>query len=116
MNKYQEAIESLIWQFGFRVIVGDKPAITTGGLSALEEAFEALGWDNPHYVGASMECDVEGCHQWRSPQIHWDGVYVLICAEHFIDYCQKKPLPHLKQTAIDREASRGADGCLPMEK
>ena len=104
----------MVWQFGYRVTFGDRLAITDGGLSALEGAFDALGWDNPHFIDdASMKCDIKGCHQWRSAQIHWDGIYVLICSKHFGDYCQKKPLPQLKQAAIDREASRDSNGILP---
>ncbi|KKM27871.1 hypothetical protein LCGC14_1570370 [marine sediment metagenome] len=107
MNKYKEDLESMVWQFGYRGTKGGRLMISTGGLSALEEAFSAIGWEDPHYVDdPSMECDVEGCHDWRSPQIHWDGVYSLICDSHFRDYCDKKPRPPMKQTAIDREASR----------
>lgn len=117
MSKYKEALESMVWQFGYRGTVGGKLAITNGGLSALEEAFEALGWDNPHYINdPSFECDIKGCHNWYSPQIKWDGVYVLICDEHFTKYCQKKPRPPLKQTALDREASRDENGCLPFKR
>ena len=109
------ALEAMVGQFGYRGVKNGKPMIWTGGLSALEEAFEALGWEDPHYVNdESMECDIEGCHEWRSPQIVWDGVYVLICHEHFVDYCVKKPRPPLKQSAIDREATRDPiTRCLP---
>ena len=112
---YKEALEGMVWQFGFRDTVNDRLAITNGGLSALEEAFDALGWNNPHYVNdSSMECEIEGCHEWRSPQIVWDDVYVLICSKHFADYCAKKPRPPLKQSAIDREAERDpVTRCLP---
>ncbi len=115
MSKYKDALEGMVWQFGYRVTFRERLAITNGGLSALEEAFDALGWNNPHYIDdASMECDIEDCHQWRSPQIHWDGVYVMICSQHFTDYCRHQPLPQLKQTALDREASRDANGILPQ--
>lgn len=107
INKYKEALESMIFQFGYYGTKNNKPIIYTGGLSALEEAFEALGWEDPHYMNdTSIECDIKGCHEWRSPQIVWDGIYVLICRKHFRDYCDKKPRPPLKQTAIDREAKR----------
>ena len=106
MNKYKDALEDMVWQFAYRVVKNGKPCLANGGLSALEHAFDVLGWDNPYPVGEEMECDIEGCHNWRSPQIHWDGVYVLICDEHFKDYCDRKPLPKLKQKAKDREAKR----------
>jgi len=103
----KEALEDMVWQFGYRGTKSGRLMIWTGGLSALEDAFSALGWADPHYVDDDgMKCDVEGCNEWRSPQIRWDGVYVLICSKHFTDYCAKQPLPQLKQSAIDREASR----------
>jgi len=46
----KEALEDMIFQFGYRSVVNGKPVIFTGGLSALESAFEALGWDDPHYI------------------------------------------------------------------
>ena len=102
----------MVWQFAYRGMRDNRPMLWTGGLSALEGAFYALGWDEPHFVDETMECDIEGCHEWRSPQIHWDGVYVLICSKHFKEYCQKNPLPKLKQSAIDRENSRDENGVL----
>ena len=114
-NEIKPALESMVWQFGHRGTKNGKLIIWTGGLSALEEAFEALGWKDPHYVDdESMECDIEGCHEWRDPQTDWDGVYVLICSKHFTDYCAKKPRLPLKQAAIDREAKRDpVTRCLP---
>jgi hypothetical protein len=117
VNKYKEALEIMVWQFGHRVVSSGRLAIICGGLSALEEAFDALGWDSPHYINEpSMECDVKGCHNWRGAQIEWDGFYSCICDEHFKDYCAKKPRPLMKQAAITREASRDKYGCLPMPK
>ncbi len=111
-NKYKEALEDMVWQFAYR---RGGMYLSTGGLSALEGAFEALGWDDPYEVkDPSMECDIEGCHEFRSPQITWGGVYVLICDKHFHDYLTKKPLPKLKELAIKREASRDpVTGFLP---
>jgi len=107
MDEIKAALESMVWQFGYRGTKNSKLMIWTGGLSALEEAFEALGWEDPHYVDdESMECDIERCHEWCSSQMHWDGIYVLMCSNHFTDYCAGKPRPPLKQSAIDREAKR----------
>lgn len=113
MNEIREALETMVWQFAYRGVKNNKPALWTAGLSALEDAFSALGWAEPHYVDEICECDIEGCHNWYSPQIDWDGVYCLICDEHFTDYLAHKPLPPRKQRAINREASRDKDGCLP---
>lgn len=117
MDKFKSALEDMVWQFGHRGTKNSKLIIWTGGLSALEEAFEALGWEDPHYVAdESMECDIKECVKWRSPQTVWDDVYVLICEKHFRDYCAEKPRPPLKQAAIDREAKRDpVTRCLPLE-
>jgi hypothetical protein len=113
-EQLKSALESMVWQFGYRTTINDHLAIVNGGLSALEEAFAALGWGNPHWVDdPTMECDVEGCHQWRAPQIIWDGFYSCICDRHFAEYCLKKLRPPMKQSAIDREASRDKNGHLP---
>ena len=50
MNKYKDALEEMVWQFGHRGVKNNQPIIWTGGLSALESAFEALGWEDPHYL------------------------------------------------------------------
>lgn len=44
----RDALESMVYQFGYEAVKRGRPAIMTGGLSALEEAFEALGWDDPY--------------------------------------------------------------------
>ncbi len=106
-KELREALESMVWQYAYRVTQNDKLCLVNGGLSPLEEAFYVLGWENPHYIDdPTLECDIEGCHDWRSPQIEWDGVYACICDKHFSDYLAKKPLPKLKQSALDREARR----------
>ena len=46
-REYREALISMVEQFAFRTKLNGLPAFTTGGLSALEEAFFALGWDDP---------------------------------------------------------------------
>jgi hypothetical protein len=53
------AVESLLYQFAFRCD-GDPPILWTGGLSALEEGFDALGWNDPKSV-AELKCDEPGC-------------------------------------------------------
>ena len=117
MNKYREALEEMVWQFAHRGTKGGKSALFTGGLSALESGFEALGWDDPHYVEDynGVICDVEGCAEFVSNQgLNWhDKGYWRLCHEHgFI----KEPMPDMKQRAIKREASRGKDGCLSKEQ
>ncbi len=112
VRKYKKALESMVWQFAYR---RGGTYLSTAGLSALEEAFEVLGWKDPYFVkDLDVQCDVKGCHEFHSPQITWDGVYVLICDKHFKDYLAQKPLPQLKKSAIKREASRDpVTRCLP---
>lgn len=52
-QQLREALENMVWQFGYhtvRTLTDNKAIISTGGLSALEEAFEALGWDDPKII------------------------------------------------------------------
>ena len=118
MDKYKEALESMVWQFGYRGVSDGKSAICHYGLSALEEAFEALGWSNPHYIEDTdgCICDVEGCADWVVSQgSAWENTgYWMVCHEHSQDSREGKPQPVMKKRAADREASRGADGCLPI--
>jgi hypothetical protein len=53
----------------------------TGGLSALEGAFTALGWDDPHLIPAA-QCDEPGCT--RRVTCGWPSGagYRQTCSEH----------------------------------
>jgi hypothetical protein len=54
----QDGLESMVCQFAYwSEGVG---GYTTGGLSALEEAFEVLGWEDPH-PAPDARCDEPGC-------------------------------------------------------
>lgn len=62
-------------------------------------------------------CDVEGCENegangggcWR------ETGYWTVCSKHSQEYREGKPQPPMKQSAIDREKRRGADGVLVNE-
>lgn len=55
----REALEGMVHQFAYwHDTVG---GLSTGGLSALEEAFEVLGWEDPHPVEASRCVWPSGC-------------------------------------------------------
>lgn len=60
-------------------------------------------------------CDVEGCNKDASSQgTHWrDKGYWCICYIHSQDGREGKQCPQMKKEAIEREASRLPDGCLP---
>ena len=72
MNKYKEVLEDIVFQFGYRGVKNKKPVIHTAGLSALEEAFEVLGWDDPHYLPEQgYTCEVVGCMEEDTYGMHW---------------------------------------------
>ena len=108
MNKYKEALEEMVWQFGYRGTKKGQPIIWTGGLSALEGAFEALGWDDPHFlpIAEGYCCEVEGCVEQDTNGSIWGDLYLRLCSKHGKDCWDGKPRPQIRQWAIDREAKR----------
>ena len=106
------ALESMVWQFSYRGTKNGKSILYTGGLSALEEAFSALGWSDPKYFNedeiANCICDVKGCAGWVAAQggMWSETGYWCLCTEHCEDYRLGKPQPQMKQRAINRENSR----------
>jgi hypothetical protein len=104
---YKEALEDMVWQFGYRGVKDNKPVIHTGGLSALEGAFEALGWEDPHYLPEEgYTCEVVGCMEPDTCGTHWGKLYLRLCYEHYLQSEMGKPMPAIKQWALDREAKR----------
>jgi len=43
----REALEDMVYQFAYSRTQDGEVIISTGGLSALEDAFETLGWPDP---------------------------------------------------------------------
>ena len=124
MNIYKEALESMVWQFAYRGTREGKPILYNGGLSALEEAFGTLGWENPHVLedSASMDgvtCDVAGCMEFTVAQggMWADTGYWCLCEKHSPLSRQGNKQPEMKQRALDREARRDpVTRCLPSGK
>ena len=124
MKEYKEAkeaLEGMVWQFAYDTVIDGKPALTTGGLSALESAFDALGWSDPHiypdYDG--VVCDVEGCAGRVAAQggMWADTGYWCLCPKHSDASRKGKPQPQMKLRALDREARRNPEtGCLPNNR
>ena len=110
----KEALEEMVWQFGYRSVHNGKPAIHTGGLSALESAFDTLGWDDPHYLPEEgCTCEVVGCMEADTCGVHWGELYLRLCSEHGRQTNQERP--PIKQWALDREATRDpVTRCLPI--
>ncbi len=103
-----KALATMVWQFGHRGTKNEKPIMWTGGLSALEEAFEVLGWDDPHYlpIQEGYCCEVEGCVEQDTIGTFWDGLYLRLCSSHGSAAFQGHPMPPIRQWALDREVNR----------
>jgi len=114
----KESLKDMVWQFGYKNVKDGKPVIHTAGLSALESAFEALGWDDPKYLPEEgSTCEIQGCFETIALGTYWgDGLYLHLCSKHHGDYCRGKERPPVKQYALDREAKRGPDGILKGDK
>lgn len=54
--RLREALEDMCHQFAY----WGNPGLSTGGLSTLEDAFDVLGWDDPHPC-PRQTCDEPGC-------------------------------------------------------
>ena len=116
LQEVRSALESMVQQFGHRGVTNGKPIIWTGGLSALEEAFDALGWDDPRYLPEEGNtCEIEGCVEPFTSGWVWEGLYLQLCSGHSRDSFDGKRCPPVKAYAIEREARRGEDGILPRE-
>jgi hypothetical protein len=85
-GRVREALEDMVYQFGYYTVKDGQPAIGTGGLSALEEAFEVLGWDDPYVIPDPVWCDAPVTP--RCPNRPTSGTptpdgYKHFCHEHF---------------------------------
>ena len=81
-RELQAALIGMVEQFAFWSEV-DGGCFWTGGMSALEDAFDALGWPGDLHPAAQLACDVDGCSHrvscgWPSP----DG-YRRTCGQHY---------------------------------
>jgi hypothetical protein len=83
----REALEGMVRQFA-HWSAGPTGGYWTGGLSALEDAFEVLGWESPH-PAPEMTCDEPGC--WEFASCGWptrpggtgqNGGYRRTCGDH----------------------------------
>ena len=77
--KYRDVLEDMVYQFGYWS--ESAGGFTTGGLSALEAAFELLGWDDPHPVPGGC-CDEAGCTKQISSGTPTASGYRQTCHEH----------------------------------
>lgn len=80
MSELREALEGMVYQFAYWSD-GDPPGHVTGGLSALEEAFAVLGWDEPH-PAPFQQCDEPGCRKQSSSGTPTLDGYRRTCFDH----------------------------------
>jgi hypothetical protein len=79
----RETIEALVSQFGYWS--DSAGGLHTGGLSALEDAFDALGWEDPH-PQPDMRCDEPGCMKQQSVGAPTPTGYRSMCTDHGLPF------------------------------
>lgn len=77
-KQIREALESMVNQYA----VVDSGKIHTGGMSALEEAFDALGIDDPSPAPSHLLCDEPGCGNANTCGFPGTQGYRRTCSEH----------------------------------
>lgn len=99
---YKEALEDMVGQFAYKADGKGKrpPCMFTGGLSALEHAFDVLDWPDPKPCPDSS-CDVKSCQRWGSCGMpRPDGDYWSICGTHLV-------LIDMGDTGLEKKPGRG---------
>ena len=115
-KEVEEAIEDLIFQFGDRIVFKGKPAISTYGLSALESAFDVLGWSDPHFIPEEGNtCEIKGCMSEIGSGMNWGDLYLSLCHKHTgMALKNSEVRPEVKEYALKRESTRDKiTGFLP---
>lgn len=81
-EQLREALEDMCIQFAYSTSRDGKAALFTGGLSALEDAFDILGWEDPHPIPWDT-CDEPGCDQRTSCGFPTPNGYRRTCGAHY---------------------------------
>lgn len=77
----REFARDVVYQFGYYCQNRGRLHITHGGLSTLEQAFNILGWENPHPV-PECECEIDGCHEHATCGASTNDGYKRMCGRH----------------------------------
>jgi hypothetical protein len=80
-NAVVEALEAMCRQFAYRGESKDGPTLVTGGLSALEDAFDVLEWGDNHPI-PDLQCDEPGCLKEATCGMPTDAGYRRVCYDH----------------------------------
>ena len=89
MADFRGVVKDLVWQFAYRGNDHSGKWLSTGGLSALEGAFKALGWNDPYlgwndpYYVEGGGCEHPGCKAWATCGTPTPSGYKRLCREHF---------------------------------
>lgn len=81
VDDMREFAKDVAYQFGYYCQNRGRLHITHGGLSTLEEAFDILGWENPHPV-PECECEIDGCHEHATCGAPTNDGYKRMCGKH----------------------------------
>ena len=81
-DEAREIIEDLVLQFGYRSARNRQTVIGTAGLSALEWAFQFLGWKDPHPIPWAG-CQAKGCYQPATCGTPTPDGYKSLCGNHY---------------------------------
>lgn len=83
-DEMREFAKDVVYQFGYYGQYDGRLHIGNGGLSTLEEAFDILGWDNPH-PAPEFECEIDGCHEHATCGAPTSDGYKRMCGKHFAE-------------------------------
>lgn len=87
-QELREALEGMCRQFAF----WSKGSLWHGGLSALEEAFDVLGWGDLHPC-PDMQCDEPGCTEQATCGVPTPEGYRHMCSKDAQKYREKEGKP-----------------------
>lgn len=83
-DELRDALEGLLFQFAYDgKSIDGRPSLFTGGLSALEDAFEVMGWPDPYAHPDLACCDEPGCSQRATCGTPTPNGYRSVCGEHY---------------------------------
>lgn len=77
----RDTVVDLLYQFAYTGTKDGVPALDTGGLSALEGAFDILGWDDPHLI-PEQACEEPGCPRRATCGVPTATGYKRLCGDH----------------------------------
>ena len=86
VGEIRDALEDMTRQFAYSGTLKKTPVYTTGGLSALENAFDVLGWSDPQPCPEN-KCEIKGCNEIATcvgaNKDDIKGNFIRCCYKHF---------------------------------